>query len=116
MMVVVAVNLNKMKQLLTYVLILCIWTSTAQKMDHSEWTNILQLYVSYAGKVDYKGLLNNREPLDDYLSNLGRNAPEDHWSMSEKKAYWINAYNVFTIQLILNNYPVKSIKKLSNPL
>jgi len=115
MMVVVAVNLNKMKHLLIYVLTLCFWTSNAQKMNHSEWTNILQLHVSDAGKVDYKGFLNNRESLDNYLANLGRHAPKDHWSTSEKKAYWINAYNAFTIQLILNNYPVKSIKKLSDP-
>ena len=34
----------------------------------------------------------------------------------EQKAYWINLYNGFTVKLILDNYPVKSILKISNGL
>jgi len=84
-------------------------------MDHSKWTDILQAYVADNGKVNYKGLLNNRAVLNDYLNDLASNAPEDSWSIAEKKAYWINAYNAYTIQLILDNYPIESIKDLKNP-
>ena len=104
-----------MKQLLTYVLLLCLWTISAQKMDHSEWTEILQRHVSDSGKVNYRAFENNREPLENYLDNLARHSPKDDWSNAETKAYWINAYNAYTIQLILDNYPLKSIKDINNP-
>ena len=104
-----------MKQLLTYVLLLCLWTISAQKMDHSEWTEILQRHVSESGHVNYRAFENNREPLENYLDNLARHSPEDNWSNAETKAYWINAYNAYTIQLILDNYLLKSIKDINNP-
>ena len=104
-----------MKQLLTYVLTLCLWTISAQKIDHSEWTKILQLHVSESGKVNYKEFNSNRESLENYLNNLANHAPNKNWSNAETKAYWINAYNAYTIQLILDNYPLKSIKDLNDP-
>ena len=104
-----------MKQLLTYVLTLCLSTISAQKIDHSEWTKILQLHVSESGKVNYRAFKNNRESLKNYLDNLANHAPNKNWSSAETKAYWINAYNAYTIQLILDNYPLKSIKDLTDP-
>ena len=103
------------QQLLTYVLTLCLWTISAQKMDHSEWTKILQLHVSESGKVNYKEFNSNRESLENYLDNLANHAPNKNWSNAETKAYWINAYNAYTIQIILDNYPLKSIKDLNDP-
>ena len=104
-----------MKKFLIYIVLACSWTASTQTMDHSKWTDILQAYVADNGKVNYKGLLNNRAVLNDYLNDLASNAPEDSWSIAEKKAYWINAYNAYTIQLILDNYPIESIKDLKNP-
>jgi len=37
--------------------------------------------------------------------------PKDNWKREEVLAYWINAYNAFTIKLIIDNYPTKSIKE-----
>ena len=34
------------------------------------------------------------------------------WSEAEQLAYWINAYNAFTVKLIADNYPVESIEDL----
>jgi hypothetical protein len=75
----------------------------------------LQLHVSDTGKVNYKGLLSNQEPFRKYLEYLASNAPKESWSNAEKKAFWINAYNAYTIQLILDNYPTESIKDISDP-
>jgi len=91
------------------------WAANAQPVDHRQWTDILQAYVSENGAVDYKGLQNNKSGLESYLKLLSANAPNDEWSIDAKKAYWINAYNAFTIQLILKNYPLKSIKDLKRP-
>jgi len=65
--------------------------------------------------VNYKELLSNREPLNKYLEVLALNAPKNNWSNDEKMAFWINAYNAYTIQLILDNYPTESIKDISDP-
>ena len=101
---------------LTYSLVLCFFcTVSAQKTEHSKWTGILQTYVTENGNVNYKNLQKNRAVLSDYLSDLASNSPKDNWSSSETKAYWINAYNAYTVQLILDNYPLKSIKDLNDP-
>ena len=38
--------------------------------------------------------------------------PSKSWTDNDRLAYWINAYNAYTVQLIIRNYPVKSIKDL----
>ena len=79
---------------------------------HNVWNKLLGKYVSATGKVNYKGFKSERPALAAYLQSLAANPPADAWSRAEKMAYWINAYNAFTIDLILDNYPVSSILKL----
>lgn len=79
---------------------------------HDAWNKLLGKYVSAAGKVNYKGFKSNRLALTAYLQSLAANPPADAWSRADKMAYWINAYNAFTIDLILDHYPVSSILKL----
>lgn len=79
------------------------------KVDHSPWTRLLETHVNEKGQVDYQGMLNARQKLTDYLDMLATKAPEKSWDESEKLAFWINAYNAFTVQLILDHYPLKSI-------
>ena len=43
---------------------------------------------------------------------LEGNEPKSTWTENQQLAYWINAYNAFTLELILRNYPVKSIKDI----
>ena len=83
--------------------------------EHTLWTQILQSHVTDKGEVNYKALQQHPEELEQYLNNLKENQPQDSWSENRQKAYWINVYNAYTIQLILNNYPVKSIKDIKNP-
>ena len=104
-----------MIRILILSLLVNFWAANAQPADHRQWTDVLQAYVSENGAVDYKGLQNNKSGLESYLKLLSANAPSDEWSIDAKKAYWINAYNAFTIQLILKNYPLKSIKDLKRP-
>ncbi len=83
--------------------------------NHSSWNEILEQYVSTQGNVNYRGLNKNKTPLRNYITSLGENMPNSSWSKSEKMAYWINAYNAMTVDLILRNYPVKSIKDIKDP-
>jgi len=89
---------------------------SAAPISHVKWTRILQDYVSEDGNVDYRGLQNNRQILADYLQHLSANPPLDTWPKADQLAYWINAYNAFTIQLIIDHYPIKSIKDISDGL
>jgi ribosomal protein S18 len=79
------------------------------------WNNLLQSYVSENGKVNYRGFKTNWEDLRSYIKSLSRNIPNETNSKEEKLAYWINAYNAMTIDLILRNYPLKSIKDIKDP-
>ncbi len=81
---------------------------------HSDWNGLLSRHVSSSGKVNYKGFKSDVAKLDNYLKTLADNPIENSWSKGEKMAYWINAYNAFTVKLIVNNYPVKSITDLEN--
>ncbi|HMO40733.1 MAG TPA: DUF547 domain-containing protein [Saprospiraceae bacterium] len=84
------------------------------KPDHAAWNDLLKKYVSTDGKVNYKGFKQDMPALEAYLNELTSHPIQSDWSRTEKMAYWINAYNAFTIKLILDNYPLKSIIALDN--
>jgi hypothetical protein len=84
----------------------------AGQPDHSRWNALLQKYVTVAGEVNYKGFRTEKAKLQTYLDELASHPVEAGWPTEEKLAYWINAYNAFTIKLIVDNYPVRSITDL----
>ena len=109
------------KKLITIVtvLIFTIGTTNAQNDEKSSngsfkntWDELLAKYVTDDGLVDYKGFGSDKQKLEKYIDFIKLNNPEDSWSDNEKMAYWINAYNTFTIWLILEHYPIKSIMKI----
>lgn len=90
-------------------------TILVENFNHSDWNNLLQKYVSENGNVNYKSFKTDRNQLTSYLIKLGNNLPNDTWTKEDKLAYWINAYNAMTIDLILRHYPIASIKDIKNP-
>jgi hypothetical protein len=85
------------------------------KPNHAEWNTLLKKYVDINGNVNYKAFQKDKSALDTYLNILAENSPSENWSKNEKLAYYINIYNAATVMLILDNYPVKSIKDIKNP-
>lgn len=83
------------------------------RLNHDEYSNLLHKY-SQNGKVDYQGLKTEQIALKNYLKKLSNFQPDDSWSRNEQLAYWINLYNASTINLILDHYPVNSIKEINN--
>jgi hypothetical protein len=75
----------------------------------SIFNDLLQKHVSKTGIVDYEAFKDDEAKLDRYISYLEKTAPASSWSENKQKAFWINAYNAYTIKLILKNYPLKSI-------
>ncbi len=85
-------------------------------VDHSRFSRLLKKYVNEKGLVNYKGLKREQTELNTYVALLSANPPTDKWTKNDQMAYWINAYNAFTIQLILDHYPVKSIKDIGSTI
>lgn len=81
--------------------------------DHEGWTALLEEHVAKDGFVDYQGFIQDKARLDAYTQLLSDNPPSSNWTEEEQLAYWINAYNAFTVKLIVDNYPVESIKDLN---
>jgi hypothetical protein len=114
-----------MKKILVYSLMLilissqsCISSSPndqtpSKAVDHKLWNDLVKAHVATDGSVDYKGFKKDKAKLDGYLKLLSRTNIKGQ-SKNEQLAYWINAYNAFTIDLIVANYPVKSIKDIRN--
>jgi len=84
--------------------------------SHEAWTTLLKKCVDAKGQVNYRGFLEDASRLDAYLGLLSDCPPSMDWSQAERLAYWINAYNAFTVKLILDHYPVKSIKDIGPKL
>ncbi len=83
-------------------------------LSHSIWDNLMRAYVDSRGDVNYAGLKKEKRKVEEYLKVLESNAPDKSWSKKKEMAYWINLYNAFTINTILEKYPVKSIMNIDN--
>lgn len=81
---------------------------------HEVWNTLLASHVQ-AGRVDYLGFKQDEDKLTGYLAQLDRTQPDD-LAGPERLAFYINAYNAYTVKLILENFrdgrPVKSIKNI----
>jgi len=86
-----------------------------QSSIHELFDQLLKLYVSKDGVVNYKGFIRNKEKLHDYIEILGSNIPTNLWTKEDSLAFWMNAYNAMTIDLIISHYPLKSIKDIKDP-
>lgn len=77
---------------------------------HALFTELLGDYV-VAGKVNYRDLRDDKR-LDHYLQQLSETDPETLRTRDDQLAFWINAYNAFTLKVICDNYPLRSINDL----
>ena len=85
---------------------------------HTLWNDLLQKHVSDAGQVNYKAFKTDKAKLLSYIQGLNliyTDASFTSLSREETLAFWINAYNALTVDLILKNYPIKSIKDIDKP-
>jgi hypothetical protein len=91
---------------------------------HAAWTALLRKHVrlvrgGQATQVAYAGFVADRGALKAYLDSLSAVTPAAFagWSKPERQAFLINAYNAFTVELIVTKYPdLKSIKDLGSLL
>ncbi len=97
-------------------------SSTTFAFDHSGWDRLLSAHVKPAGNgaataLDYAGIKGERAALKEYLDALADidTATFDGWSRDEQLAFLINAYNAWTVELVLTRYPdLDSIRDLGS--
>lgn len=82
------------------------------EVNNELYASVLQKYVKN-GLVDYAVLKANRDELDAYLEMMGQIEP-GALSRNEQLAFYINLYNAATIRLIVDHYPVESIKDVGS--
>lgn len=96
-------------------------TASAQSFDHSHaaFSALLKKHVvlvegGKTSKVNYVELGKERDALKGYLESISKvsEAEFNGWTKPQRMAFLINAYNGFTLELILQNYPTKSIKDI----
>jgi len=86
--------------------------STAEIIDYTSWAKVLKTYVNDQGRVNYKGLKDNRNNLDAFIQHIETLDTNQLTNADEIKAFWINAYNALTLKTILDNYPTKGIRTI----
>lgn len=103
--------------LVSLILLLSPVESWAKPFDWTDWNKVLSQFVTLEGaasKVDYSNLKANKSLLNaasDAMSEVKENDFAT-WTKNEQLAFLINAYNAFTLRLIVDNDPVDSIRDL----
>ncbi len=91
--------------------------ASRQIVDHSPWDRILKRYVRDGNdginRFAYSEVsAQDRKDLDSYIQRLTE-TPISRYNAREQFAYWVNLYNALTIQVILEHYPVTSIREIN---
>lgn len=97
---------------LAFALKFCCFAVSVAQPSHELWNGLLRQYVSVSGRVQYKLMKADQKTLDIYINHLSSISPQPKWPKAETMAYWINAYNALTVRMVLEQYPIKSIKEL----
>lgn len=95
-------------------------TSPAMAFDHQPWDALLKRHVvvidgGQITQTDYAGMQGQRQDLQRYLQSIAEISQTafDKWPSDKQLAFLINAYNAWTVELILTEYPdLHSIKDL----
>lgn len=91
--------------------------SSTQRIDHSYWDHFLRTYIqtdpNNINRVPYANISEtDKDRLDQYIDDL-TNVKVRKLTRNEQLPYWVNLYNALTIKVVLDHYPVDSIKDIS---
>ena len=104
--------------LILFIMVIYIEVALSEGFDHSHssYAIVLNTYVK-DGLVNYASLKSNPKQLDLYLSQLSSVTEGDfkQWTRDQQLAYLINLYNAQILRLIIDHYPIESIKDIRDP-
>ncbi len=81
---------------------------SAYAYDYSSWQKFLDAHLK-DGLVNYSAVKDDPGLFEEVVSQLEKITYEEYgrWSQDEKMAFWINAYNIEAVKLVIDNYPLK---------
>ena len=95
------------------------WTAhdatSGATVDHGAWDAVLAAHLRPGAdgiaRFDYSAALADRAGIDRYVQALAA-TPVSRFARPEQFAYWVNLYNALTVQVVLDHYPVASIRDI----
>ncbi|NJM80395.1 MAG: DUF547 domain-containing protein [Flavobacterium sp.] len=100
------------KNILLLVLFLSQSVAFSQYINYQFYEDFLTKYVSQEGYVDYDAIYQNQVDLNTVINRFESLYTLKDWSTNQKLSHWINVYNVYSIKLIVDNFPINSIKDI----
>jgi len=81
---------------------------------HDKCAGILNTFVNNKGMVNYKKLRYKKPDLNKLLDEFAKLDSNEYnaWPKEDKIAFWLNAYNIKMLKIIVDNYPIKSYRLL----
>ena len=92
--------------------------ASSRRVDHTAWDRFLQAYLdtvhpSGVHRMRYAAVTpTDRRELERYLARL-EGTLVSSLDRDEQRAYWINLYNALTVKVVLDHYPVSSIRRIN---
>ena len=100
------------KNILLLVLFLSQSVAFSQYINYQFYEDFLTKYVSAEGYVDYDAIYKNQVDLNTVINRFEGLPTLKDWSKNQELSHWINVYNVYSIKLIVDNFPINSIKDI----
>lgn len=85
----------------------------AAEPDYSDWSYLLDHYYDPAKGMDYGGLKENEPARLRKLRALMSTVDPSKLTRDEQLAFWINFYNISVVGIVVDHYPVDSIRDIS---
>ena len=85
----------------------------SQYINYQFYEDFLTKYVSEEGYVDYDAIYENHTDLKNVIDRFEKLETYSNWSKNHELSHWINIYNVYSIKLIIDNFPINSIRDVS---
>ena len=83
--------------------------------NYSSYDALLRAHVDSEGLGAYDAVRKDRR-LAGFLKQVAEVAPEEvlEWSREQQVAFFINAYNALTVDLVADHFPISSIRDLDS--
>ena len=90
--------------------------SPTADLDLTAYRDLLARVVR-GDRVDYRAIVSDRLTLDRIVAAVAEvpDAVEKGWAARDRMAFWINAYNVFTLRAIVDHYPIRGSRFSLSP-
>lgn len=114
--------MNPHRAALVLVLVMLLWNQAPAPLSAQNYQSAPELEALHVpldallesnvrdGLVYYRALQGERARLSRYIASLNTQSVASEyasWDRNRQKAFWINAYNAFVLQTVVNNYPIR---------